>query len=644
MLLERIDITNFRQYHGIQSAEFATDLQRNVTVFHGLNGAGKSSLFAAINWCLYAAAVDGIGELINKQAIQNTADGDSVVADVTVYFRHEDRRYTAKRQLFGVRSGNACTNQETTFTLVRFNANGNSETVQNPIAVMNSVLASNVRPYFFFDGERMEDLTKAGNEEVREAVRNVMRLPMLERAEEHLGWVASEYRREIKRQGSGELERLVSEEDELRAKKQYCVRRKEEIRTEIVFARQRVEELSQRLRDSDGAKALQQRRDEINRTLSVWERQQKDLTRDIQQAVNRSYHRYLAVPAQSALSVLDQKRERGEIPSGVREQVIRDLLDAHICICGRRFSEGDSTYDHLHARLKTTSTKQMETETNTLAASIRALSLAAEGQKSALETSCRLREDGKAEIERLYLQKSDVDHELRDATSDDIASLERLRSDIQAKLERNIANQAANDRTIADIDAKIADVQRQKKLAEDKEQKVLLLGRSEELAQKAADAVTKLREEFFEDTRKNIEASTKQVFSRLAWKQEHFQDVQIDENFRIEVTDRWGTPTRKELSAGERQILSLSFICAMSNLSGEEAPLVMDTPFGRLSGNHLAAVAESLPSLTKQLILFVTDREWDEASRTNIEPRAGRQYCLNFDRSSGCTQIVEVDN
>jgi DNA sulfur modification protein DndD len=103
-----------------------------------------------------------------------------------------------------------------------------------------------------------------------------------------------------------------------------------------------------------------------------------------------------------------------------------------------------------------------------------------------------------------------------------------------------------------------------------------------------------------------------------------------------------GMPTREELSAGERQILSLSFIYAMARVSGEDAPLVMDTPFGRLSGDHLSATAENLPELTSQLVLFVTDREWDEPSRTNLEPKTGAQYELNFDSGTSCTEIREL--
>ena len=60
MKLERITLQNFRQYYGKQRLEFARDQERNVTVIHGVNGAGKTSLFLAINWCLYGVKADDV--------------------------------------------------------------------------------------------------------------------------------------------------------------------------------------------------------------------------------------------------------------------------------------------------------------------------------------------------------------------------------------------------------------------------------------------------------------------------------------------------------------------------------------------------------------------------------------------------------
>ena len=78
----------------------------------------------------------------------------------------------------------------------------------------------------------------------------------------------------------------------------------------------------------------------------------------------------------------------------------------------------------------------------------------------------------------------------------------------------------------------------------------------------------------------------------------------------------------------------------MVRLSGEEAPVIMDTPFARLSGNHLRNVAKELPDLVHQLVLFVTDQEWNDSSQAGLEPRVGAQYQLNF--INGCITIEEV--
>ncbi|RKX23628.1 MAG: hypothetical protein DRP47_12540, partial [Candidatus Zixiibacteriota bacterium] len=65
MKLAQLKLENFRQYHGRQRLDFARDNQKNVTVIHGINGAGKTSLFLAINWCLYGKSVDNVKVIDN---------------------------------------------------------------------------------------------------------------------------------------------------------------------------------------------------------------------------------------------------------------------------------------------------------------------------------------------------------------------------------------------------------------------------------------------------------------------------------------------------------------------------------------------------------------------------------------------------
>jgi DNA sulfur modification protein DndD len=643
MKLEFIRVENFRQFYGQQDADFSIDDELNVTVFHGVNGAGKTSLFSAINWCLYNAGVEDIGQLVSKKALAEASEGESFETKVIISFLHRGNRYIARRALCVKKSEKRNTyNNRTEFSLMRIKASGDAEELGNPVGYMNAILPANVRPYFFFDGEKMDDLTRADNQEVEEAIRNVMRLPALERAERHLGDIASDYRREMRKQGSPELERLIAKEEDLRAEKERVLRRRDELKEEIRLARQQIADLESKLREKEATRELQERRDRIQGTLEQLDERERLHIQSIQQITNRAYISLLPRVAQKALAVLDEKRERGEIPSGIREQFVQDLLDNLECICGRPFQKDDQVYNNLSALLKRTTSSELESEVMQLGGDLRALSSSTNDILVSLESLMSDHANIRRNKDQLYKERDDVRRQLRDVPEEEIAGLEKQRSKFQRNLELLISERGRTEQAIENLEQELDGTINKKRRAEAKEKKLKLLARKEELTQKAADAVSRIKDEFFERTREEIEAATREVFDKLAWKQDHFQDIRLDQDFRLEVIDRWGTPTRKELSAGERQILSLSFICAMTEVSGEVAPLVMDTPFGRLSGNHLEAVAEDLPDLASQLVLFVTDREWDEASRTGLEPRTSAQYELKFDLTTGCTAIEEM--
>ena len=644
MKLEYIMLENFRQFYGRNQADFSAMDDLKVTVFHGLNGTGKTSLFSAISWCLYGVGTEEIGELASKEALSKVSDGESVTTAVIIGFQHEANRFIAKRSIETKKIGNSTRIMgPAEFTLTQIRASGDHRPEPNPSLRMNAILPENVRTYFFFDGEKMDDLTRADNKEVNDAIRNIMRLPALEKAEQHLSDIATEYRREIKKQGSPELENLIAREEDLRSEKDRCFTRRDEIKEEIRLARQHVEDLEALLREKEGAKRLQKDRDRAQDQLAKLESQRETEVKSIQEAVNRSYLNLIGDAAQRALTILNEKREKGEIPSGIREQFVQDLLDQMVCVCGRPFSEHDEVYSRLHLLLQRSTSSELENEVLKLGGNLRAMSNQATTQIRWLGQLMKEKIETEDTIEYLYKELEQIKHQLSKMPEEDISGLEKQRTKFQRDVELNIAEQRSNDDRIKQIDLQMQDIIRRKREAEAKERKLSLLARQEEIAQRAADAIAKIKEEFFEYSRREIESATKEVFAKLAWKQDHFQDVQLDQDFRLEVIDRWGMPTRKELSAGERQILSLAFITAMSKVSREDAPLVMDTPFGRLSGNHLSAVAENLPDLTSQLVLFVTDREWDEASKTSLEPKAGAQYELKFNPKTGCTDIVEVE-
>lgn len=229
MKLERIGLENFRQYYGQQNLTFAKDKTRNVTVIHGINGAGKTSLFLALNWCLYGRnvenikVVDNVGELVSKEAIKQATPGEQVQASVTIAFLHNGHRYTVRRTLTGSKllTGELILNELDQFTMTRTGTSGRAETVMNPLGTMNAILPVNAREYFFFDGEKIDNFAKPeAAAQVKEAIYLVLKLEMLERSRRHLENTAANYRKELKQASGGELRDLLEEDETLRQERE----------------------------------------------------------------------------------------------------------------------------------------------------------------------------------------------------------------------------------------------------------------------------------------------------------------------------------------------------------------------------------------------------------------------------------------
>lgn len=651
MRLERIELQNFRQYFGIQRLNFAKAKDRNVTVIHGINGAGKTSLFLALNWCLYGRnaenikVVDNVGELVSKEAVSQAQPGDEIRSSVSIYFLHNGHRYMAKRTLTGTKllTGKAAVNELDQFTMMRTDSSGRADSVMNPIGTMNAILPVNAREYFFFDGEKIDNFAKPeASAQVKEAIFLVLKLEILERAQRHLENLAGKYRREFKQASGGELRTLLEKDEKLRAEREKALQNKAGREQEVISARRKVTDIDQLLRDSQNAKALQQQRDRLDRDTKQRRGELQETVNNIREKATTGYG-MLAQPAiQRALAILNQKRERGEIPSSIRQQFIQDLLEQMVCICGRAFSEHGPEHQRLLALMDRTMPGSLEDDVLNTSATLSLFAHNSAQIKADITTSMHKRAELLEIIRGLDAELDDVSRQLKGSPLEEISRLEEQRRKFNEDVDRANLEIGALSQRIEQIAKEISDLEKKIAQAQKEEKRGRELSLKLDLAQKSADAISEMYQVFADNMRQRIEARTKEIFRSLVWKESHFQDVRLGEDFNLEVIDRWGQYARPELSAGERQVLSLSFITAMAQVSEEEAPLVMDTPFGRLSSHHRNSISEQLPKLADQLILFVTDEELRDQARQNLEPYIGAEYRLHFDRLTSCTSIEEL--
>lgn len=402
MLLDRIVVENFRQYFGRHRIDFARDKQHRVTVIHGVNGAGKTSLFLAINWCLYGKSVDNVkivdnvGELMSKEALSRATPSDRLLASVELSFFHGGDRYIARRALRASKQvdGNLLLDNGDYFTLMRTRPDGQAETIPNPIGTINAILPSNVRTYFLFDGEKIDNFAKPESaKEVKEAIYLVLKLEILDRARRHLESAAQDYRRELKKVSGGELRAFIEREEQALEEQQRDASRKGELLKEIESARSKIVEIDQRLRETQNARALQEQRDAIEQELRQLRTEQDGIISQICDLVTSGYFAIAQPAVDEALRILDGKRERGEIPSNIRQQFVQDLLGQMRCICGRAITDGSPEHQNLLALIKKSLPGSLENDVLDTSAKLRPFGERVERQRSDLNIAMQRRTD-----------------------------------------------------------------------------------------------------------------------------------------------------------------------------------------------------------------------------------------------------------
>jgi DNA sulfur modification protein DndD len=131
-------------------------------------------------------------------------------------------------------------------------------------------------------------------------------------------------------------------------------------------------------------------------------------------------------------------------------------------------------------------------------------------------------------------------------------------------------------------------------------------------------------------------------FNDLCRKQDLVQAVQIDpDSFSITLWRLGRAYDRRQLSAGERQLLAVATMWALREVSGVPMPVILDTPLGRLDTDHRQTlIHKHLPRAGHQVILLATDSEVGEQELAHLEPVVSRVYSLEYDATRGETCVT----
>ncbi len=142
--------------------------------------------------------------------------------------------------------------------------------------------------------------------------------------------------------------------------------------------------------------------------------------------------------------------------------------------------------------------------------------------------------------------------------------------------------------------------------------------------------------ELIRDNLSMLEAQIAEKFAALARKDKLIERVKIDPatfDLTLYAADSQSLSTSR-LSAGERQLLAVAVMWGLAEASGRELPTVIDTPLGRLDGQHRTRLIEHyFPYAAPQVILLSTDEEIFGQYYQALTPHISREYHIQYDES-----------
>ena len=133
-----------------------------------------------------------------------------------------------------------------------------------------------------------------------------------------------------------------------------------------------------------------------------------------------------------------------------------------------------------------------------------------------------------------------------------------------------------------------------------------------------------------------------EMYARLRKPEDPVHSVAIDpETWEVILKDAKGRPLEKRVfSAGMKEMYAISLLWALSRASGQELPIVIDTPVARLDTTNRRALFEKyLPYAGHQVVVLSTDHEVDIEWAKRLAPHVSKQYRLDYDASIDSTVI-----
>ena len=662
MKLIRAEFENFRLLRHL-NLEFSTDSTKKLTVIRAENETGKTTILNGLQWALYDDdGLPGKGRDYRLHPIDwdDESDGWRVPISVQVDFEITKLRQSqrglipTKEQYRIIRSAYETTvtgvRDSSTASLFRLTDRG-SELIKSPEAWIREALPLELREVFFTDGDRALSFIDASvtdkREHVEKAIRALLGLDVIEDALKHVKKTASEFNKEAKAIEADEtLTQITAELEQIERESKDLEEKTEDSKLQFASFDQKLSDIQ---KDIEAA-LMKGDREELKRNIEQTESQLKQI--DEQKTGARKNHsnlfrslslsRDLLAPVlEKGLAKLSELHAQGKIPN-TTIPLLEERLKGSTCICGESLKShdvnGKRRRDHIQCLIdESRNADALQIRITDLYYGSRPLQPeeVADGERWLVEYDKVVKDRDQLDIK--YNEQGEklkaLETQLDDIPDTNIQGLRATQRDYKNQRDRFNTNRARYETQLEVLKKERAKlvVQRDKLLRQQRKGARILAG-----LEVASDVERALQNSYNRMTNKElikVSQLMNTIFLEMIGADPEqgaiIRKAEINEDFDILVygpNGRTLNPDR-DLNGASRRALTLAFILALTKVSEVEAPNVIDTPLGMMSGYVKKSVLKTAIRESSQLVLFLTRSEIADCEDI-LDAEAGRVITL----------------
>ncbi|MCG7849265.1 MAG: AAA family ATPase [ANME-2 cluster archaeon] len=655
---------NFRPFKGEQTIDFLDDSQEKFTIIEAKADTGKTTFLSAICWCLYGK---DLGEEIeenshpfNLEKKDELSDGESDTMEVEITLNDDGKstpKYVISRNAYCMKYGNDM-EYDGYYNPSVLEWKGNEATPINNAAycdkIINSILPEDIHMFFLFEGEKLEKIFSLyDSANIEAAVEKVSQIQQLKLALKHLE-VSRDKVYSDKSKGQDNKEILKNERaiENIEKELEALEKQKGVYKIQLDTAEQRIIDIDKIL--SEVNIPLINEWIKNRASLEIKNNEHEEKIKSIQDELNESLLKNAPLalcskPILNLLEIIETSKIKGELPPKIKNVYIEELLQTETCLCGRSLdiNGNEEAKNGREALIKMLEQKDLSDLSDNLIDGKFVIKNLFEvlpyklidWRKSKLDIINAKRNEingNLAEIENINAKLKDIneediktlDHErteLRNSKNPQIRSITELENKIRKKNDDRIIKRREND-----IAARKLDNYNSMKVIAD-------------FMDRAYEHLYQMTDEILEEVRNKVEKKTFESFQKLHWDKHNYKDFEIDEIYNMSLRDSKGNEKIGDISSGTKQVLLLSFIAALADVSGFKFPIFIDTPLANTDNEQRENIWNNLPNFLdgNQVVLLVKDQEYTTKYRSIISKNISQEYRLV--KIEGHTEVRQWD-